>query len=244
MPVALLEYNLHMEKDFESAPAESYIREELPKDDKEQERQKLYEGLTSSVRELMALYSKEECIQTIKTNAAAYAKANPGLFDRLDELANIENDNEFIVALSYCLRPLVDVKIDQPELYESIQQQVILERPGYVKVNDLFAYEPVGNDVYQLHIFPVRTRSDKLGLIKEGMKQLAEVVDKDPNIKEIRGTSWIVASNPGLMKMLGFTIDAPMSEQERKEYFPNDTRDIRKAHITREELLGKYLNSG
>lgn len=216
---------------------------ELPQNDKERERQKLYEGLSSSIREMIPSYSKEQIIQTIKTNAAAYERVDKDLFNGLDELANIKDDDEFVAQLSRRLQPMADVKLDQPELYESIQQQVILERPGYVKVNDLFAYE-LGKDgtSFQLHIFPVQERNDKLSLLKEGMKGLAQAVDKDPNIQEVVAVAWIIASNPGLIKRLGFEIDDPMSEQERKEYFPNDTREISKAHITREELLKRYLN--
>lgn len=219
------------------------MNEQLP-NKKEQERQKLYEGLSSSIREMIPSYSKEEIIRTIKTNAAAYERVDKDLFNGLDELANIEDDDEFVAQLSHRLQPMVDVKLDQPELYESIQQQIILERPGYVKVNDLFAYELGKNDTYfQLHIFPVETRKDKLSLIKEGMKGLAEVVNKNPNIQEVVAVAWIVASNPGLMERLGFEIDGPMSEEERNEYFPIEAGEVGKAHITREELLKRYLNS-
>lgn len=237
-------YNLPMRNQgFESSPIEPSGEDIQLQDNKEQERQKLYEGISLAIREMIPSYSKEQIIQTIKANGAAYEKADKELFSRLEELAKIKDDDEFVAQLSHRLRPMADVKIDQPELYESIQQQVILERPGYVKVNDLFAYESGKNDTYlQLHIFPVQERKDKLSLIKEGMQGLAQAVNENPNVQEVVAVAWIVASNPGLMKRLGFEIDAPMSEQELKEYFPNDKREIGKAHITREELLKRYLN--
>src|SRR5271170_1378756 len=120
---------------------EKGFEKELPQNEKGQERQKLYEGISSSIREMIPSYSKEQIIQTIKTNGAAYEKADKNLFNGLDELANIKDDDEFIAQLSRRLQPMADVKVDQPELYELIQQQVILERPGYIKINDLFAYE-------------------------------------------------------------------------------------------------------
>jgi len=232
------------EKGFKSVPVESSPEKALPQsdNDKEQERQKLYEGISLSIREMIPLYSKKQIIQTIKANGAAYERADKGLFNGLDELANIKDDDEFVAELSRRLRPMADVKLDRAELYESIQQQVILERPGYVKVNDLFAYESGENDTYfRLHIFPVETRKDKLSLIKEGMRELAQAVNENPNIQEVRATAWIVASNPGLIKRLGFEIDGPISEQEQKEHSPYETREVGKAHITREELLKRYL---
>ena len=160
----------------------------------------------------------------------------------LDEAMAIQDDKEFIGKVSELLRPVAVTKIDNPKLYEAIQQRKILEQKGYVKINDLFAYGlGESGDYLHLHIFPVKEREGKLGLIKEGMRELARIVEANKNIKVATATSWIVAKNPRMMQTLGFEIEGPIDEGIRKKHFSDDSRPISKAYITRQELLKRYL---
>ena len=182
---------------------------------------------------------RADCAQRIKAEAAPFlGDKQEKIFKALDEASTIQDDEEFVTAVSELLRPLVDMKIDDPEAYETIRRQ----RHDYVRVNDLLAYNiGAGGDYIQLHVFPSEERKDKLGLLKEGMRKLAVDVNASKNIKFVSATSWIVASNPHLLELLGFEIEGPIDEETREKDFKDDPRPISRATISREKLLEKYL---
>jgi hypothetical protein len=66
----------------------------------------------------------------------------------------------------------------------------------------------------------------------------------DPSIKGLTASSWIVAKNPGILELLGFTILGPIDEEMKKKHFSEETRPIDHAIISRDELLKKYYEVG
>lgn len=64
----------------------------------------------------------------------------------------------------------------------------------------------------------------------------------DERIKEIQATSWIVASNPGLLEKAGFTVAGSISEEMRMEHFSNESRPVSWAQINREKFLKLWLD--
>ncbi len=73
------------------------------------------------------------------------------------------------------------------------------------------------------------------------MKELARQVSQNEKIKEIQATSWIVASNPGLLKKAGFNVEGAITEEMRTTHFNDEDRPVAWAHINREKLLERYL---
>jgi PAS domain-containing protein len=206
-------------------------------------KRQIYLEIEDKLKKEISQSSRTDCVQRIKTEAGPFlGDKQQEIFEALDNALAIQDNEEFIARVSDLLRPLADMKIDDPRKYETIQKQTILDRRGYVEVNDLFAYG-LGEtgDYIHLHIFPVQERQDKLSLIKEGMRKLAQDVEANKNIKFVTATSWIVASNPRLLEMLGFDVEGPIDEETRKKYFEDDPRPISKAVISREKLLEKYL---
>lgn len=76
---------------------------------------------------------------------------------------------------------------------------------------------------------------------RDGLRELARQVKEDERIKEIKATSWIVAANPGLLEKAGFTIGGAIDEKIKMEHFNDEDRPVFWAHMSRENLLEKYL---
>jgi hypothetical protein len=85
----------------------------------------------------------------------------------------------------------------------------------------------------------------KLGAVikafRDGLKELARQVREDERIKEIQATSWIVASNPGLLEKVGFVVEGAIDEKMKTEHFSDENRPVSWAHMSRKAFLDKYL---
>ena len=76
-------------------------------------------------------------------------------------------------------------------------------------------------------------------LVVEGLRDLADIVQKDENIQKITAESWIVGKSSKIMEKLGFQIS---SEEGRKVTDKRELgEEIKKAEISREDFLKKYL---
>lgn len=73
----------------------------------------------------------------------------------------------------------------------------------------IFSYELGENHELVLHIPPM-TDSPQLNQMKDSLKQLSELIEKDQDIKEIKGSS-LLLEHP-LAKRLGFEIDTESDE--------------------------------
>lgn len=164
------------------------------------------------------------------------------VMEDLDACVNIPDEKEFAEAVIKCLMPLGETKIAEPEKFEELQRQAFVESGGFNKINDFISYGVDGN-IMHIHIAPNEHTSNarKLGLLREGLAELAKIVEKDKNIKTITGTSWIVAAHPGILEKMGFTIDGQITPEEMEKFFTGEERPVHRAHIDRQELLDKYL---
>lgn len=188
-------------------------------------------------------------VDKVRKDALAYlsgdsSEAENLLLD-LDEALKIPDENESIDKALKILAPVIFFKIDHPEEYQQIQRERIVNDERFIKINDLFAYgigRSAEGDFIHLHVFPAEGRKDMVALMRDGMRKLAEIVENDQSIKKVIATSWIVASNPGLLRRLGFEILGPISEEERDKYFKGETRPISKAVLPLDRLE-KYLDS-
>jgi hypothetical protein len=126
-----------------------------------------------------------------------------------------------------------------------MKRERVLSRGGNHKVNELIYYGRSADGNINLHIASHENTSngEKLRLLREGLKKLAEEVNNDSGIQEVSATSWIVAAAPSLLERLGFTLHGEISAEFKQAHFAEETRPVHYASISRSVLLEKYLNT-
>jgi len=118
------------------------------------------------------------------------------------------------------------------------------QQPKNIWLSELMYYDiDVENGTAIIHIAPKGDLNlgEVIKSIRTGFKKLAKQVKEDERIKEVQATSWIVASNPGLLERFGFTVEGIIDEKMKAEHFSDEKRPVAYAHISREELLKNIL---
>lgn len=153
----------------------------------------------------------------------------------LDKCANIKDKNEFIKRVSEILKPATELAI------EDFIKNNVGDKKRWL-LNEVLSYT-VNGDIIQIHIFSGKKEYGLAQKVFEGLKELAEAVNKDPNIKTIEAISWIVSKHPKLIeKKMGFTIGGDVDPEYIKEHFDDEDGEIKKAYISRDDFLNRYLN--
>jgi len=169
---------------------------------------------------------------------------DPDVLERLYEAGKIENPDEFIETLLPVIEPLIRLRVERPEEYEKIARELFVRKSNFTPLNQLLSY---GRDENALHIHVAPNESvglkEKLELLREGLNKLAIVVDEDPAITEVTAASWIVAKHPRILESLGFTIIGEVDGEMKKRQFGGETRPVAEAHISRQVLLDRYLQT-
>ncbi len=126
----------------------------------------------------------------------------------IEKNANLTEKDEFVEKMFLIAKYYLDIKAGHLDQFETIERQRIYkEHPTYKELNQLFAYE-FEDDEIRLHVSANKGTSikDKLRLIDNGLKKLAEIVRGNPKIKQVTGRSWIAGENPKLLGRLGFEV--------------------------------------
>ena len=137
----------------------------------------------------------------------------------------------------------------------------IIERkllPTDIILNEMLGCEFRQGGELWLHIDDVRDRtiSEKLSLLKNGFKILADRLKSDSkfkNIKLLTGTSWIIGKNPKLLERLGFNVtkDVELFKEHLEEYKSKSRTRIRDefnnldpghAYISRDKFVDLYAS--
>jgi hypothetical protein len=207
--------------------------------EQEKEREQLYDSAKMKINALF--YSHEngrESVDALKAeiDKAEFLENKDAIKMELEKCADIKTKKEFIESVFKILKPVIDLKIEKPEIFigegEASQE--------FVKINELLSYVIVGN-IIDIHMLPEEKVENLPLKFKEGLQKLAEIVDKNKDIETIEARSWINAEHPNFMKRFGFTIDGEISEEIRLKYFPREKRKISDAHMSRNDFLKRYL---
>lgn len=154
-----------------------------------------------------------------------------GIIEQAKTAALTEDRHEFVSGLMSAMRPLLEFKISQPEVYEEMDRRAFFA-PYMTRVSKVLGYDIVDNHI-GIHLAPARTlkRSEWNASVDEGLKALAKAI-KESNLVQIEGEkdkatgkvkiekhnvnsddikvivakSYIVKDHPYLIKKLGFTI--------------------------------------
>jgi hypothetical protein len=143
--------------------------------------------------------------------------------DALRSCENILNKKEFLDKVIEILKPIFDVKESHIGAFEEAQMNAMNETGKYNEINRLLSYGKSGSIIH-IHAAPGKSVGNKIALYREGMIKLAEIVNDDPEVKQITATSFLVEEHPGLFETAGFTVDGIV------------------AKINREEFLARFLN--
>ena len=160
----------------------------------------------------------------------------------LDSCAEILSKEEFVAKVTAILKPIADASVQRPQEFEKVAREEFRAQGGFTPVNDLLAYG-IHDTVMHLHAMQNKTAElrQKLGMLKDGMKRIAQIVRDNEAVQEVTATSWIVAEHPKLLERMGFTVEGPITDEMRAKHFQGDPRAISLAKISREELLRRYV---
>lgn len=147
--------------------------------------------------------------------------------------------DEFVSEISNALQPLINLSLSDPEKFEHIGAKTFNESGNFTEINRLLSYEKYGSFIY-FHAPTGKTVEKKFSLYREGMRELAEIVNNDQEIDYIVTSSFIVASNPGIFTMSGFKIEET-TEEEKERYSIGKDEKTKRAIISREDFLKKFL---
>ncbi len=159
------------------------------------------------------------------------------------ECSKIEDRNEFIERIIFLIKPLTDLAKNNPQEFEAARRKAFAKEGGFIPLNEILSYGIENNGTVHIHLAPAQTldNQEKMNLLIDGFKKLAEVVKNNEEITNISATSWIVAKAPKTMQKFGFRVTGEISDEMKEKHFTDEDRPVHKAVMTREEFLAKYL---
>lgn len=223
------------------------VTESIPKDQQNEEsiRQALI-GLMGYLKPRVETFVKESKLSD-EVNLEA-------VFEKMD--ASIDSDkSQFMAKMNEALQSIVIAHDKNPQVAQTMERA---QRKEFARssidgvkfevipdTDDIISIGVGLNDIH-LHLAPMRTLSDvekykfAKKIMPNALRHIAlEKVKNNENIKEISGTSYIVAAMPELFRQYGFTIST-MEPEYQVQYWGDEKRPILKASISREDFLRKY----
>ncbi|MCL5010921.1 MAG: hypothetical protein M1127_01785 [Patescibacteria group bacterium] len=152
--------------------------------------------------------------------------------------------SEFLEKASPLAKKIVDFVWSNPAGFEKIERDIFNRDGAFTPVNEVLSYGVDEEKSFlHLHVPPCKTVQNKVSLLKEGLAEIAEVVQDNENIERITGTSWIVAQNPNLLRRLGFTIGGKEKTYKRllRSSFLGNEKPVGSAFMERNDFLARYL---
>lgn len=168
-------------------------------------------------------------------------------------------DASFPIAVSEKLGAAFDGLYRDPEAAERFEEhlravereereRIVESAKGVALSPERMLYGMLDKDddtVFRIHVAVSQTLppGQLLGEFRSGMRELARRLKDDPdfaNVKEIIGTSWIVGEHPRLARLMGFHVAEEPLTPEEAAHHGGETRTVRKAWMTREELLSTF----
>jgi hypothetical protein len=157
----------------------------------------------------------------------------------LSACENLSDKQQFLDKIMEALRPVLDIRQAHADEFEDAQARAMNEAGGFTEINRLLSYGKYKHIIH-MHAPAGETVGNKITLYRDGMRKLAEIINNDPEIKEITATSPLVAAHPGLFTRAGFKVEE-VSDEFRQQHFSGEEREIKKAIIDREEFLRRFL---
>ncbi|MFW6173461.1 MAG: hypothetical protein ACOC5T_06945 [Elusimicrobiota bacterium] len=141
---------------------------------------------------------------------------------------------EFIEGSLEAMEPLFEARREYPHQFDDATAEAMNEAGDFTEINRLLSYGRYKNEIH-IHAPHGETVPNKLKLYREGMRELAEIVKKDPEVEKVTATSYLVAQHPGLFERMGFEVEELPESQKIQ-----GTLEEKKATISREDFLEKF----
>ncbi len=154
--------------------------------------------------------------------------------------------NIFLNKCVESVQSLINWRNQNPRQFEEMQRKRFVENSGFIPVNEVVSYGIWARDdktrSAHIHVAPGETfgNKEKLLLLQDGLKKLAEIFRQDETLKVLTATSWLVVARRNILERFGFTVTGEISAKEKAEIFPDEIRPVAKAYMTRETLIEKY----
>lgn len=206
----------------------------------ESEKERVFETARTKINVIFDSHETgEQRVDDLKSqiDETTFLENKEAMKKELEMCIGINTKKEFIDAAFKIIKPIVDLRLERPELFV---------REGgpsreFFRINELLSYEINRNTLY-IHVIPEEKVKHFLIKLREGLQKLAGIVDGNTDIEVIEGESWIVAKHLDLIEKLGFIIDGEINEEDRETHYPGEKGRIFKAHISRDDFLKKYLS--
>ncbi|MFZ4631916.1 MAG: hypothetical protein ACOYL8_01755 [Patescibacteria group bacterium] len=166
--------------------------------------------------------------------------------EEMERICLLNNKTEFIERGINSLKPIIDWQRENRGLFEIKEREAFINNNNYIPLNEMLAYGR-DKDSIHIHVAPSTTLDigTKFSLLKNGFRNLQEVLRNDESILEVTATSWIVAteSGRGILEKFGFTIKDEKSIKDMASSRLNDHegRPIGIAHISRKDFLSQKI---
>ncbi|PWB38607.1 MAG: hypothetical protein C3F02_02745 [Parcubacteria group bacterium] len=212
----------------------------------ERERQNIEQQSRSRIYEIFDKFNTaNERVDDIFNNLKNILTKMPNseeIKSELEALRQIEEKGHFCEKAFTILEQIIEWRENNLQEFEEIRRNDFNEQGDFIELNKMLSYNIDGDSIH-IHVPPnvSTSNSEKINLVYDGLKKLAQIVDQNPAIKTIVGTSWIVAEHPALMTKLHFTLEGKIDETSRAEHFPAENREIAVATMSRDELIKHYL---
>ena len=96
----------------------------------------------------------------------------------------------------------------------------------FIPANEVISYG-VEENLIHIHVIPEKKIEKIISKFKDGLREVANVVNDNEKFEKITAASWLVAQHPEIMeKRYGFIIDGKISEEMRSRYFADEKREV------------------
>ncbi|MDQ5969930.1 MAG: hypothetical protein QG593_447 [Patescibacteria group bacterium] len=137
------------------------------------------------------------------------------------------------------------------DYHEKLLRREFVESNGFLPLSDILSVHFDSNEESAfIHLAPARmlTLEQRLKSVTDGLHKLAMKITIDEDLSklgQVNAISWYVTKHPNHMQYLGFSVVGPISEEIKIKIFHDSdpSEKINAAHISRQDLLEKYLGS-
>lgn len=202
---------------------------------------RVYDAKTTNTERIEVLLIQLKYIET----PAIQAQSSENIREAILSCADAPDRDTFIDQALQAIRPLLDYQREHPEEARAATRKAFVEYGGFTPLNELLSYgRREDGETVHIHLAPAEGVEHWRDVVLNGFRELAKQVQTHPEdwetFRTVTATSWIVAKNPGLLERLGFTIEGPISDEVRQQYFAGETRPVARATMNRETLLRLY----
>lgn len=147
---------------------------------------------------------------------------------------------QFTMIARAALTPFFEFWAENRRIVEQAQRKSLDTRRGFTELNALFSYELKGDSegsnkqCLVLHIPTSYTLENKRAHLKDAMQKLKVVLEENPNIARVEGTSHLVTKNHRLFERLGFRIEDVKDTTDDFPYSPS------RAYMNRDTFFSLY----